>query len=77
MIGSRKGSQILAAQRTGVHVAYDEEVNDQIENTRGAWAVMFAMALAFALILQMDSEKSRGASEEIVSSRMATALKAD
>jgi hypothetical protein len=72
MASLRKGDQILTASRTGVPVVNDYEVIDQEETRKGAWAVVIAIALAFALILQMEAENSQTEAKRTVSSRMAT-----
>lgn len=64
----------MTAGRTGVPVAYDYEVNDQEENRKGAWLAILAIAVAFAVVLQMESEQRRPDTQRMVTSRMATVL---
>jgi hypothetical protein len=49
----------LAATRTGVPALPDWEEDSFSESRRGSWIAVLAVALAFALALQMDSENHR------------------
>ena len=51
----------LAATRTGVPGLPEWEEDSFSESRRGSWIAVLAVALAFALALQMDSENQRAA----------------
>lgn len=52
-----KQTRGLAANRTGVPASHELEDDSFSESRRGSWIVVLAVALAFALVLQMETER--------------------
>jgi hypothetical protein len=54
----------LAANRTGVPSVDRAEDFETIESKRGAWLAILAVAAAFAILLQMESERVQSTTKE-------------
>jgi hypothetical protein len=69
-----KGLQSLTATRTGVPVSYDYEDADREESRRGTWLILLAVAVAFAVVLQMDAESIQSNAKKGVAGRVSSNL---
>lgn len=69
-----KGLQSLTASRTGVPVSYEYDDYDRAESRRGTWVILIAVAVAFAVVLQMDAENIQARSKKELAGRISTNL---
>lgn len=60
-----KGLKNLTASRTGLPSVNDYDEFELPDSRRGAWIAILALAIAFALSLQMEAESIRSANEEM------------
>jgi len=57
MSEERREIRNLSAARTGVPVSYESEDRVQPESKLGMWLVVIAVAIAFAMVLQMETDR--------------------
>jgi ADP-ribose pyrophosphatase YjhB (NUDIX family) len=58
-----KGLRRIAAERTGVPTASEEDVA-VFDNPKSGWVIFIAIIVAAVALLQMDTERSRAGNEK-------------